>query len=68
MNRTTPVTIDEFRVGRQITFPTEQEPADKYHIVDYDAARYFYEVINYYPEFEKRLMGFSNDHLSDAGS
>ena len=53
LNRTMPVTIDEFRVGRQITFPTEQELKDKYHIVDYDAARYFYEVINYYPEFEK---------------
>ena len=53
LNRTMPVTIDEFRVGRQITFPTEQELKDKYHVIDYDAARYFYEVINYYPEFEK---------------
>ena len=53
LNRTMPVTIDEFRVGRQITFPTEQELKDKYHVIDYDAARYFYDVINYYPEFEK---------------
>ena len=62
-----PVTIDEFGVGRQITFPTEQELKDKYHIVDYDAARYFW-LSNYYPEFEKAFNRFSNDHLSDAGS
>ena len=48
-----PVTIEEFRVGRQIIFPTEQELKDKYHVIDYDAARFFYEVINYYPEFER---------------
>ncbi|MDG1325558.1 MAG: hypothetical protein P8P49_07310 [Opitutales bacterium] len=53
LNSTMPVTIDEFRVGRQITFPTEQELKDKYHVIDYDVARFFYEVINYYPEFEQ---------------
>ena len=53
LNSTMPVTIDEFRVGRQIIFPTEQELKDKYHIIDYDVARFFYEVINYYPEFEQ---------------
>ena len=47
-----PVTINEFRVGRQIIFPTEQELKDKYHVVDYDAVRFFYDIINYYPEFE----------------
>ena len=43
LNSTMPVTIDEFRVGRQIIFPTEQELKDKYHIIDYDVARFFYE-------------------------
>ncbi|MBO23681.1 MAG: hypothetical protein CMO65_00535 [Verrucomicrobiales bacterium] len=52
LNPSMPVTISEFRVGRQITFPTEQELRDKYHIIDYDTARYFYQIINYYPEFE----------------
>ena len=59
LNRTMPVTINEFRVGRQITFPTEQELKDKYHVIDYDAARYFYDVINYYPEFEKAFNRYS---------
>jgi hypothetical protein len=52
LNSSMPVTIDEFRVGRQIIFPTEQELKDRYHVIDYDVARFFYEVINYYPEFE----------------
>ena len=52
LNSSMPVTINEFRVGRQIIFPTEQELKDKYHVVDYDAVRFFYEVIHYYPEFE----------------
>ena len=47
LNSSMPVTIKEFRVGRQIIFPTEQELKDKYHIVDYDVARFFYEIINY---------------------
>ena len=61
LNPSMPVTIQEFRVGRQIIFPTEQELRDKYHIIDYDVARYFYQVINYYPEFER---AFNRD--SDA--
>ena len=56
-----PVTIEEFRVGRQIIFPTEQELKDKYHVIDYDTARFFYEIINYYPEFEK---AFNRDTAS----
>ncbi len=61
LNHSMPVTINEFRVGRQIIFPTEQELRDKYHILDYDVARFFYQVINYYPEFER---AFNRD--SDA--
>ena len=61
LNSTMPVTIDEFRVGRQIIFPTEQELKDKCHVIDYDVARFFYEVINYYPEFEQ---AFNRDSAS----
>jgi Flp pilus assembly secretin CpaC len=61
LNSSMPVTIDEFRVGRQIIFPTEQELKDKYHVVDYDVAKFFYEVINYYPEFE---TAFNRDSAS----
>ena len=61
LNSSMPVTIQEFRVGRQIIFPTEQELRDKYHVIDYDVAKFFYEVINYYPEFE---TAFNRDSAS----
>ena len=41
LNHSMPLTIQEFRVGRQLIFPTEEELRDKYHIIDYDAARLF---------------------------
>jgi general secretion pathway protein D len=53
LNKTLPLTIKEFRVGRQIIFPTEQDLKQRFHIIDRDAARFFYEVIQYYPEFEQ---------------
>jgi hypothetical protein len=74
LNHSMPLTIQEFRVGRQMVFPTENELRDKYHIIDYDAARFFYQIINYYPEFER---AFNEDsaailerikELSDAGA
>ena len=74
LNHSMPVTINEFRVGRQIIFPTEQELRDKYHIIDYDVARFFYQVINYYPEFESAFNRDSDaileriKELSEAGA
>ena len=74
LNHSMPVTINEFRVGRQIIFPTEQELRDKYHIIDYDVARFFYQVINYYPEFESAFNRDSDaileriKELSDVGA
>jgi hypothetical protein len=53
LNKSLPLTIREFRVGRQIIFPTEQDLKQRFHIIDRDAARFFYEVIQYYPEFEQ---------------
>ena len=53
LNTSLPLTIQEFRVGRKIIFPTEADLKKRFHIVDRDAAQYFYEIIQYYPEFEK---------------
>ncbi|MBS13285.1 MAG: hypothetical protein CME19_16985 [Gemmatimonadetes bacterium] len=53
LNKSLPLTIREFRVGRQIIFPTEQDLKQRFHIIDRDAARFFYEIIQYYPEFEQ---------------
>ena len=53
LNKTLPLTIREFRVGRQIIFPTEEDLRKRFHIIDRDAAQFFYEAVQYYPEFEK---------------
>jgi hypothetical protein len=52
LNSSLPLTVRDFHVGRQITFPSEEELQDRFHIVDRDAARLFFEVFNYYPSFE----------------
>jgi len=64
LNGTLPLTVDEFRVGRQIIFPTEQDLQQRYHIVDRDAAQFFFEVIQYYPEFERAFNRGTHEILS----
>ena len=53
LNSTLPLTIQDFHVGRQIIFPAEQDLQSRFHIIDRDAARFFYEVTHYYPAFEQ---------------
>ena len=55
LNSTLPLTIREFHVGRQIIFPTEQDLQKRFHIIDRDAARFFYEITHYYPAFEQKF-------------
>jgi hypothetical protein len=64
LNKTLPLTVKEFRVGRQLIFPTEQDLEQRFHILDRDAAQYFYEVVQYYPEFEKAFNRQTQDILS----
>ncbi|HKC24517.1 MAG TPA: hypothetical protein VKF32_07225, partial [Thermoanaerobaculia bacterium] len=49
------LSIDGFRAGRQIVFPTESEMRQSYHLIDAEAARLFYEITSYYPAFEKEF-------------
>jgi hypothetical protein len=55
LNRSMPLTIKEFHIGRQIIFPSQEELQEGYHIVDRQAAQLFYEVYNYYPAFEQEF-------------
>ena len=50
-----PLTIRGFHVGRQIIFPSQQDLQRRHHIIDRDAAQFFYEVIHYYPAFEGKF-------------
>jgi hypothetical protein len=52
LNPTMPLSLDAFRAGRQIIFPSETELRESHHLVDAEAARLFYEITSYYPAFE----------------
>jgi len=55
LNGTELLSLQEFQAGRQITFPSEDELRNSFHIIDRDAAHLFYEIIQYYPEFEQEF-------------
>jgi general secretion pathway protein D len=49
------LTLQEFHIGRQIIFPSQEELQSRYHQVDREVARLFYEIYNYYPAFEQEF-------------
>lgn len=55
LNSSLPLTIEDFHIGRQIIFPSEEELGQGYQLVDREVARLFYEVYNYYPAFEDKF-------------
>ncbi|MBZ5561355.1 MAG: AMIN domain-containing protein [Acidobacteriia bacterium] len=55
LNKSTPLTLKEFKVGRQIIFPSQEELQQSYHFIDREAAELFYEVYNYYGAFEQEF-------------
>ncbi len=61
LNRSTPLTLSDFHVGRQILFPTSDELRQAYHLVDSETARLFYEVFSYYAVFGEEFNRQSNE-------
>ncbi len=55
LNPELPLSLDAFRAGRQIIFPTETELQQSHHLIDAEAARMFYEITSYYPAFEEEF-------------
>jgi Flp pilus assembly secretin CpaC len=55
LNRSMPLTLKEFHIGRQIIFPSQEELQQGYHLIDREVAKLFYEVYNYYPAFEQEF-------------
>jgi general secretion pathway protein D len=55
LNRSMPLTVKEFHIGRQIIFPSQEELQQGYHLIDREVAKLFYEVYNYYPVFEQEF-------------
>ena len=55
LNRSMPLTLKEFHIGRQIVFPSQEELQQGYHLIDRQVAKLFYEVYDYYPVFEREF-------------
>ena len=55
LNETLPLTLNDFHIGRQIIFPSQEELQKGFHIIDRQTAELFYEVFNYYPAFEQEF-------------
>lgn len=56
LNPNLSLTLKEFYAGRQIVFPTDEDLAERFHLLDPEAAKLFYEVALYYPAFEQEFM------------
>jgi Bacterial type II and III secretion system protein len=55
LNKTMPLTLKDFHIGREIIFPSQEELQQGFHIIDRETAELFYEVYNYYPAFEQEF-------------
>ena len=66
LNSAMPRTLDAFREGRQLLFPSAEDLENSFHLIDFDTARLFFEVIQYYPEFEKQFkMTLSDNQIKE---
>lgn len=69
LNDSLPKEIDEFYVGRQIVYPSPDDLATAFHVVDARTAELFFEVQHYYPAFEaafNRALASIRSELSSA--
>jgi len=55
LNSNLSLSLQAFRPGMQILFPTREDMRSRYHLIDRDVARLFYETSSnqYYPAFER---------------
>lgn len=55
LNNKLPQTLAAFQPGLQILFPSREDMANRYHLIDSDVAKLFYETSSsqYYPAFER---------------
>jgi general secretion pathway protein D len=67
LNSAMPRTLEAFREGRQLLFPSAEDLENSFHLIDFDTARLFFEVIQYYPEFEKQFkMTLSDSQIAEG--
>jgi len=52
LNKEMPQKLTAFKEGRQLLFPSAEDLGESFHLIDFETAELFYEIIQYYPEFE----------------
>lgn len=55
LNNSIPMDLDSFYTGLQLTYPTEEDLSSGFHLIGPELAKYWYEVQEYYPAFEREL-------------
>ncbi|MFH1569843.1 MAG: hypothetical protein ABIL09_17750 [Gemmatimonadota bacterium] len=55
LNSKLPLTLESFQPGLQVLFPSREDMAGRYHLIDGEVAQLFYETSSsqYYPAFER---------------
>jgi hypothetical protein len=72
LNNNLPQTLTAFQPGVQILFPSRDDMASRYHLIDKEVAQLFYETSpsQYYPAFERvfnRQVREVESHLGQGG-
>jgi hypothetical protein len=55
LNPSLPLTLEAFHAGREVVFPTEDDLREARHLVDRETAQLFYETLDSYYAFERRI-------------
>lgn len=55
------LTIKNFYAGKQIIFPTIEDLEQRFHLIDGETAKLFYEVVDYYTAFENNFNNITSE-------
>jgi len=53
LNKNLPLTLEAFRPGAQLLFPSREDMRSRYHVIDLEVAKFFYETQFYYQSSER---------------
>ena len=69
LNDKLPLTLQAFQPGLQIVFPSREDMAQRYHLIDKEVAQLFYETSSsqYYPAFERIFNRKTRDIERELG-
>jgi general secretion pathway protein D len=55
LNKNLALTLDAFSPGTQILFPSREDVRNRFHLIDQEVARMFYETVFYYQASERKF-------------